>query len=146
LEDDECVDATVVSQSLVCTLPGSRHTPPQGVDHGDVPVVFDLDTPGVASFRQAPGDGPDLAVQQGRILKPRAPVQQRIDSGSTAVDQALPVDPNPPSPREDASKSSTTRKLGCTTGTITICAMRSIGWIVNASLPRFHTLTISWPW
>ena len=34
----------------------------------------------------------------------------------------------------------------CTTGTMTICAMRSIGSMVNAALPRFQQLTISGPW
>ena len=60
--------------------------------------------------------------------------------------QCLPVLPKPPSPRWLASKSSTTLKLACTTGTMTICAMRSNGWMVNAVWPRFHTETSNWPW
>jgi hypothetical protein len=60
--------------------------------------------------------------------------------------QCLPVDPNPPSPRCEASKSSTRRNVACTTGTITICAMRSIGLTVNSVWPRFQQLTINWPW
>ena len=66
--------------------------------------------------------------------------------GCVGERQCLPVDPNPPSPRCDASNSSTRRNVACTTGTMTICAMRSIGLIVNAAWPRFQQLTISWPW
>jgi len=40
----------------------------------------------------------------------------------------------------------TTRKLACTTGTITSCAIRSMGCTVKATLPRFQQLTISGPW
>jgi hypothetical protein len=50
----------------------------------------------------------------------------------------LPVEPKPPSPRDEASKTSTRRNVACTTGTITICAIRSIGSIVNAAGPRFQ--------
>jgi FKBP-type peptidyl-prolyl cis-trans isomerase SlyD len=60
--------------------------------------------------------------------------------------QPRPVDPKPPPPRCDAPKSSTTRKAACTTGTMTICAMRSSGCTVKAVLPRFQQLTISAPW
>ncbi len=43
---------------------------------------------------------------------------------------ARPVEPNPPAPRSLAPNHSTTRKLACTTGTITIWAMRSKGCTV----------------
>ncbi len=56
------------------------------------------------------------------------------------------VEPKPPSPRDEASNASTRRNAACTTGTITICAMRSIGSIVKAVSPRFQQLTISGPW
>ena len=60
--------------------------------------------------------------------------------------QARPVEPNPAAPRSEAPNSSTSRKLACTTGTITSCAMRSSGCTVKAAVPRFQQLTISGPW
>ena len=60
--------------------------------------------------------------------------------------QCLPVEPKPPAPRSDAPNSSTTRNCACTTGTMTSCAMRSIGCTVKLVCPRFQQLTISWPW
>ena len=60
--------------------------------------------------------------------------------------QRLPVEPKPPAPRADCSNRRRARKLACTTGTITSCAMRSIGCTVKAASPRFQQLTISGPW
>lgn len=40
---------------------------------------------------------------------------------------------------------STVLNLACTTGTKTICAMRSPGSMVKCFWPRFQTDTISWP-
>ena len=54
--------------------------------------------------------------------------------------------PASPAPRALASNSSTTSNSTCTTGTTTICAMRSPGLIVNARSPRFHIDTITGPW
>jgi len=54
--------------------------------------------------------------------------------------------PNPPSPRWLAANSSTTSNSTCTTGTMTICAMRSPGSIVKAAAPRFQHETINCPW
>ena len=60
--------------------------------------------------------------------------------------QPRPVLPKPPVPRSLAANSSTSAKSACTTGTITIWAMRSKGSMTKLSLPRFHTDTISSPW
>jgi hypothetical protein len=63
----------------------------------------------------------------------------------------LPELPKPPLPRALASKLSTTLKRACTTGTITICAMRSIGSMTKlpalscAGGLRFQHDTISGP-
>ena len=62
------------------------------------------------------------------------------------ADQRRPVEPKPASPRALASNEATMRNSACTTGTITIWAMRSNGSIVNALVPRFQQLTISGPW
>ena len=59
---------------------------------------------------------------------------------------ALPVLPKPPAPRLLASNSSTTLSFTWTTGTTTSCAIRSIGLMVNAAMPRFHTETMICPW
>ena len=55
----------------------------------------------------------------------------------------MPVWPKPPAPREDAAKSSTTSSRTCTTGTITICAMRSPGCTVKSAAERFQHDTMS---
>ena len=47
--------------------------------------------------------------------------------GKPAWDQRAPVLPKPPVLRSEAAKSSTTRKLACTTGTMTSWASRSKG-------------------
>ena len=47
-----------------------------------------------------------------------------------------------PGRRRKTSTSSST----WTTGTTTICAIRSPGMIVNAASPRFQQETITWPW
>jgi hypothetical protein len=60
--------------------------------------------------------------------------------------QRTPVWPKPPEPRALASKVSTTCKRARTMGMTTSCAMRSPGWIVKDSRPRFHKLIISGPW
>jgi hypothetical protein len=44
------------------------------------------------------------------------------------------------------AKFATRRKRACTTGTMTICAMRSSGCTVKAASLRFQQLTISGPW
>ena len=86
-------------------------------------------------------DGTRSGAPIGPARRPPPPGRPR-----RAPAQARPVEPKPPAPRCDASKSSTTRKLACTTGTITSCAMRSNGCTVNAAAPRFQQLTISGPW
>ncbi len=50
--------------------------------------------------------------------------------------QALPVDPKPPFSRAEVACSSTTRKAARTTGTMTICAMRSIGCTEDVTAER----------
>ncbi len=67
----------------------------------------------------------------------------RSNGGET---QPLPVLPKPPSPRWLVPNSSTTLKWACTTGTMTIWAMRSKGSTVKGSWPRFHRDTMSCPW
>ena len=57
-----------------------------------------------------------------------------------------PVEPNPPSARSDSSKDSTTLNSACTTGTSTICAIRSPGLSVNDEPLRFQHETNSCPW
>ena len=54
--------------------------------------------------------------------------------------------PKPPAPRRLASKDSTISSSTCTTGTTTICAMRSPGCTVKRSRARFQHDTITWPW
>lgn len=60
--------------------------------------------------------------------------------------QCLPVLPKPLTPRALWSKLSTTLKATCSTGTTTNWAMRSIGWMVKLSCPRFQTETKICPW
>ena len=62
------------------------------------------------------------------------------------MNQARPVEPKPPLPRAELPNASTRLNCACTTGTMTICAMRSIGWTVNGAKPRFQQLTINGPW
>ena len=45
-----------------------------------------------------------------------------------------------------SSNDSTMFSATCTTGTMTICAMRSPGCTVKSTLPRFQHETMSWPW
>ena len=73
---------------------------------------------------------------------------QRIARSSQLAGRAqrVPVWPKPPAPRDDAAKSSTTSSRTCTTGTMTICAMRSPGCTTNSSALRFQQDTMSWPW
>src|SRR3990167_1255154 len=52
----------------------------------------------------------------------------------SVVSYAIPVLPNPPTPRSVASNSSTTWKRAFNTGTMTNCAMRSPGETVYGTL------------
>ena len=85
----------------------------------------------------APCCDTEAGIQTACILSPG-----RDDNAS----YALPVEPKPPAPRDEASKLSTLRNAACTTGTMTSCAMRSIGSMMKLVAPRFQQLTISGPW
>ena len=88
-----------------------------------------------------------LAQQKDRLNsgKPKSNISIYPVPDGLLNHQALPVLPKPPSPRSLAANSSTTLNAAWTTGTITICAIRSIGSMVNASLPRFHKETFNSP-
>lgn len=60
--------------------------------------------------------------------------------------QDRPELPNPPAPRSLSSKDSTTSKRTCTTGRITIWAIRSPGSMVKGAFPRFQHEINTWPW
>ena len=60
--------------------------------------------------------------------------------------QPWPELPKPPAPRAVLANSSTTSNSTCTTGTMTICAMRSPGLTVKEAAPRFQHDTINGPW
>ena len=87
---------------------------------------------------------PAIQIRQKGRLKTRIASFQTTFVFEQAV-YALPVLPKPPSPRSLAANSFTTLNEAWMTGTMTICAMRSIGSMVNASLPLFHTETLSSP-
>ena len=57
----------------------------------------------------------------------------------------FPVLPKPPSPRPVSVNASTMLNPTCNTGTMTSCAIRSIGFNVKAAFPRFQTETINCP-
>ena len=83
------------------------------------------------------------------LRPPRASTRRTRRSSSQsgrAAAQRVPVWPKPPAPRAEAAKSSTTSSRTCTTGTITICAMRSPGCTVKSAAERFQHDTMSCPW
>ena len=80
-----------------------------------------------------------------RINEDESPRSSTAPAGFAPL-QRVPVWPKPPAPRDDAAKSSTTSSRTCTTGTITICAMRSPGCTTNSTALRFQQDTMSWPW
>jgi hypothetical protein len=86
-------------------------------------------------FRYRPPK-PDRLLEAGFLVGRR----------SHFVPYVFPVLPNPLVPRSDSRNWSTSRKLARTTGTITNCAMRSIGAISNVVEPRFQSDTNSCPW
>src|SRR5260221_4537698 len=63
-----------------------------------------------------------------------------------AAHQCLPVDPKPPAPRALSSNASTMLSSTCAIGTMTICAMRSIGFTTKGSRLRFQHETKTCPW
>ena len=102
----------------------------------------------------APGQQAGQQQQQHRQQRQRAP---RIAHGHprTLVVRRVhrlvpchrtPVWPKPPVPRALSAKVSTTCRLTRTTGSTMTWAMRSPGWMVKASCPRFQTLISSGPW
>ena len=91
-------------------------------------------------------DARHQAVQGTAHLGRRAPQRGEPRQEAVVSVQRVPVWPKPPAPRGLAAKSSTTSSRTCTTGTMTICAMRSPGCTVKSVAPRFQHDTMSCPW
>ena len=94
-----------------------------------------------AGLRGTAGEEHRRARQVARRIRRRHHALQ-----GTEGRQVVPELPKPPAPRWLSVNCSTTSKRTCTTGTITICAIRSPGAIVNAVAPRFQHDTITCPW
>ena len=83
-----------------------------------------------------------------RVRNLATALEEHMHAGGNArvAHQCLPVLPKPAAPRSLSSKESTTMKATCSTGTTTSWAMRSRGWIVKCSWPRFQVETKICPW